>query len=677
MIERKFMPFMPEVTSLIMYAVFVLALVLFFYGLRSQLVHFGIGFKEVLISIHRQISKNPKLTIIGTAKYLFLQKKTQETTSGKLLHSPIFFAFLVLLIGTSLVAFDEDILGKISNIKLLSGVFYLSFEFILDTAGLFFFLGLVAAFFRRVILKPAYIHTKETDYWVLCLLAIIVISGFIIEALRLHLDSTPYAKYSFVGNFLKTNFFKNTETASSLIIYRFFWFFHLFAAMSFIALIPFTKLKHLLLIPFNYMISPPKPYGDKAKMSTPFNILEIDEEDDASKEKLENIGIGSVEDFKWDELLQVSSCINCGRCEDACPAHNAGRLLSPRNVIQKIGDQIIIEDRGKSFFEEVVLKEEMWGCTNCYACIESCPAFIRHVDHFINLRRFIVNSAFEDEEKISVLESIDRNGNPYGLPSYERAEWLLEHQVSTVNEKDEFEYLYFIGCSSSYDQRCREITKAVIKILNSAGIDFAILGEGERCCGEPAKRMGEEGLFQMTAIQNIEAFDALDVKKVLVHCPHCYNTIKHEYRDFNGNYEVIHHSELIFDLIKNQSLDVQTTNALGTITFHDPCNLGRLNGVFDLPRNVLTSFGILKEMDRCKETSFCCGGGGGNAFFSVNEERRISKIRVNEALETGASIIGSACPFCMNMFEDIRGDLAKDIEAPQILDIAEIVSRQI
>jgi Fe-S oxidoreductase/nitrate reductase gamma subunit len=674
LVERKFMPFMPASTSLIMYAVFFLALAIFLYGVRYQLAHIGIGFKEFLISVYKQVTKNSKPTVIEIVNQLFMQKKTQETASGKLLHSPIFYASLVLLAGTAIVAVDEDILSKIGDFKLLSGSFYLSFELVLDTAGLLFILGLAVALFRRLVFKPAYIHTKAADYWVLCLLLIIIISGFIIEALRLQLDKVPYAKYSFVGNFLKAHLFRDIETTSGLITYRIFWFFHFIAAMSAIALIPFTKLKHLLLIPFNYIICPPKPYGQKAKVNTPYNILEIDEEDDASKEKLKHVGVGSVKDLNWKECLQIYSCINCGRCEEVCPACKAGRLLSPRNVIQKIGDQIAYEDKAKDLFEKVILQEEMWGCTNCYACIEVCPAFIQHVDHFINFRRFIVNNAFEDEAKISVLEGIDRNGNPYGLPSYERAEWLSEHQVSTILEKDEDEYLYFIGCSSSYDQRCRKITEAVINILNFAEVDFAILGEEERCCGEPAKRMGEEGLYQLTAVQNIELFESFSTRKIIVHCPHCYNMFKYEYKDFGGAYDVIHHSELISNLIKKGKIKFKQEKPLHKITFHDPCNLGRLNGIYDQPRKSLASLGEIIEMNHCKEKALCCGGGAGNAFYKVEtEEKRISQIRIEEALKTEASKLGLACPFCMIMFEDAKGLIANK-QSPALYDIAEIVS---
>ncbi len=636
-----------------------------------------VSFTDVSKFFLKQIKNDPKAAAIRIKRYILFQKKTQDTISGKLIHSSIFFSFLVLLAGTTIVAIDKDIVGKIWGVKILKDTNYLLFEFILDTAGIVFLFGLAASFCRRIALKPSYLHTEPADYWILGLFLFILLSGFIVEALRLQLGNVSYAKFSYVGNFLKIWLFKGIETESGVIIYRTLWFVHCIAAMSFIAVIPFTKLRHFLFIPVNLLLYPPKAYDEKAKLSTPFNILEIDENDDEIDESMEKIGVGSLEDMEWHERLQIYSCINCGRCEDACPAHNSGRLLSPRNIIQKIGKEISTDKNSEVLFENTILHEELWGCTNCYACTEVCPSFIRHVDHFINFRRFVVNSGFEDEGKISILGNIDRNGNPYGLPSYSRAEWLEAYNVPTAAEKDEIEYLYFIGCASSYDQRCQQITKSVINILNHAGIDFAILGEEERCCGEPAKRMGEEGLFQMTAMQNIELFESYGAKNVLVHCPHCYNMLKHEYKDFNGNYNVIHHTELINDLFETGRIRLNNSDRLETITFHDPCNLGRLNGIFKEPRNILKNFGKLREMNRCREESFCCGGGGGNAFYKINEAKRMSQIRIEEALKTNASTIAAACPFCVVMFEDVMGNLAKEKRNLQLRDIAEIVSERL
>lgn len=676
MIEREFMPLMPENTIPIMYAIFIIAMFVFFHGIKRILSSFEIGYRDLVKCVFETIKAKPKEVARNFFKFIVLQTKTQESSSARLLHSPIFFAFLMLIAGTTVVAIDEDVIGKIVDFKLLTGYFYLVFEILMDTAGLGFLFGLTLVIVRRCVSKPKFLHTKKEDYWVICMLFIILVSGYFVEALRLKLSPTTYNEYSYVANFLNLTLLGNPGGWAGIKIYRFLWYFHFISAMVFIAVMPRCKLKHLFIIPLSLIIYPPKTYEGKAKLSTPFNILEMDENDPDGGENLDKIGVGDIGSLKWNERLQISACINCGRCENVCPANNSGRLLSPRNVIQKLGNEISIKNISGDIFENVISHEEMWGCTNCYACTEVCPSFISHVDYFINFRRHIVNEGFEDESKISILGNIDRNGNPYGLPSYERSQWLEDMNVPKIADKENVEYLYFIGCSSSYDQRCQEITKAVIAILDHAGVDYGILMEEERCCGEPAKRMGEEGLFQMTAIQNIEMFESYGAKNIIVHCPHCYNMLKHEYKEFNGNYKVIHHSDLIADLIQNKKLKLSRSDSLSDIIFHDPCNLGRLNGIFEAPRNILRKFGNLKEMKRARADSFCCGGGGGNAFYKVDEGKRISQIRLEEALELNPSLIASACPFCMIMFEDVKGGLASNDYCPQVLDIAEIVHKQ-
>jgi Fe-S oxidoreductase/nitrate reductase gamma subunit len=678
MIERKFMPFMPEFTGFILYGIFILALLIFFYGIHRQLAKYGVSYGSFFRTLGSRIKADPQKFLSEFVKYIGFQRKTQTTFLGTIVHSPIFYSFLALLLGTTLVFVDVDILGKISDLKILQGDFYLVFEVVLDTAGLLFLVGIGVAFFRRLILRPSYIHSKGSDYVALTFLLVIVVSGFFLEGLRIHQAQISHAGFSYIGHFIAQNFFADAPPDRTLSAYRFLWFFHMTAVFGFIAYIPFSKFKHFLLIPVNLLLYPPKTYAEKAKLSTPINILEIEEDDEAAEEDTDQIGVGSLEDLDWRQKLQLDSCTNCGRCEDVCPANKAGRLLSPRNVIQKLGNEIAVFPNSRPFFEEVIHQEEMWGCTNCYACMEACPSFIRQVDYFLDFRRFIVGQAFDDEAKITLLGNIERNGNPYGLPSYDRTEWLSEYDVSNAAEKDSFEYLYFIGCSSCYDQRSKEITQSVITVLNTAGIDFVIMGEEEKCCGEPAKRIGEEGLFQMTAIENIELFNAYEVRKILVHCPHCYNTLKHEYKDFGADYEIIHHSQLLFELIQDGRLELRKSDRYKSITFHDPCNLGRLNGIFEQPRKILAKLGEIREMDHFKAKSLCCGGGGGNAFYQIEkEEKRISQIRLEEAVASGSDRIGLACPFCMIMFEDAKGNFPEEVNVPEFFDLAEMVSQSI
>ena len=674
MLERQFMLFLPEYTSYIMYSAFIIAFFFHLYGIKILSDQFDKDTRGLFSNVFNEIKKINGKQLVSFVFFILFQKKTNNETAGKYFHTPFFYGFLVLTVGTVLVGIEEDILKKLWDIVFLKGFFYLIFEFVLETAGIIVLAGIALLLWRRMVTKPSYLPSANIDYALLLLLLLIVLTGFLLESLRIGLDPKNAAAASYIGSFLWSFLLSGADSSILSRWYRGMWFFHMTLSMTFIAILPYTKLKHILLIPLNFIINPPKSEGEKAKLDTPFNILEMKEDSEDGNETLSKVGVGSTDEFEWKERLQFISCINCGRCEDICPAYSAGRKLSPRNVIQKVSREIRENKPGKMFIGDVITQEEMWGCTHCHACIEVCPSFIRHVDHFLNFRRFIVNTEFEEKTKISIFGNLDRNGNPYGLPSYDRTEWLTEYQVSTVTEKDEFEYLYFIGCSSSYDQRCQKITKAIISILNLAGIDFAILGEEEKCCGEPAKRMGEEGLFQMMAIQNIELFDSFGVKKILVHCPHCYNMLKHEYKDLYGNYKVVNHSELISELIESGKIKIEKMRAFGSLTFHDPCNIGRLNGIFEQPRNALEGIGKLVEMDRNKEKSLCCGGGGGNAFYKVNEVKRISQIRLEEALKVGPQVLAVACPFCMTMFEDVRGDLPQNANIPKVLDIAEVVS---
>lgn len=671
MIEKEYFILMPAYTKILIYPVFILALIIFAYGFKKNLSENNVPFKAFFKRIYNNLTDRENHIIQNLLSLTILQKKTNKTLWGLIIHAPIFYGFITLLIGTSLIALEVDVLSYLGEYRIIRGTFYLIYELVLDTAGILFILGIILAFCRRAIIKPDFIHSTISDYLVLFLLVFIGITGFVVEALRLELVPKGYSNYSYIGNFIESVFVDVTDRKTGILLYQVLWFGHMLSAMIFVAAIPFVKLKHLFQIPANFLIHPQTSKSNKAKLDLPFNILEIDENSEGDDDLLETIGVGAITDFKWEDLYSIDSCINCGRCEEVCPAVQSGRELSPRNVISKISYEIKHKNKNGNFFDGIIKKDEMWECLNCYACVEVCPAFLTHVDYFLNMRRFIVNNQFEDEEKINIIGNLDSNGNPYGLPSYSRADWQNDIKINKCDDVDSFEYLYFVGCSSSYDQRCQNISKSIIEILEAADVQYAVLSEDERCCGEPAKRIGEEGLFQMIALENIELFSKYNVKKILVHCPHCYNMLKHEYKDFNGNYEVLHHTELISDLIKTKKIKFNGKYNKEKMTFHDPCNLGRLNGIYDEPRFILNNLGSINEMKKHRELSFCCGGGGGNSFYKVNEKTRPSIERLEQAKNTKADVLGVACPFCMTMFEDAKGSTSS--ESIVIKDIAEIV----
>jgi Fe-S oxidoreductase len=385
--------------------------------------------------------------------------------------------------------------------------------------------------------------------------------------------------------------------------------------------------------------------------------------------------VRGAQDFAPLQKLALDACTNCGRCQDVCPAHASGRDLSPRLVVRDLAEQNAFESSGDALALGTVREAELWACTMCNACVSVCPVFIDQVDYITEFRRTLVAESRLDGKKKIFLENVGRSGNPFGLPQHERLDWLLKLGVPTIAENPGAEYLYWVGCQSSYDPRSREVTRAMVKLLKAANVSFAVLGDEEVCTGEPVRRMGEEGRFQELVMKNVETLKGHNVKKILVHCAHCFNTFKNEYPEFGGDFEVVHHTQLLSKLALEGKLP--RASMAGSVTFHDPCNLGRINGVVEEPRQALRSLqGLdLREMRRTKEASFCCGGGGANVWYEVQEKKKIGIIRVEEARATGAETLAVACPFCITMFEDATKALGD--ERTKVLDMAEIMARSL
>ncbi|HYW00773.1 MAG TPA: (Fe-S)-binding protein, partial [Candidatus Acidoferrum sp.] len=341
-------------------------------------------------------------------------------------------------------------------------------------------------------------------------------------------------------------------------------------------------------------------------------------------------------------------------------------------VVQDLGADMRGDKKVDVFSSGAIREQELWSCTTCNACVDACPVFINPLDFIIEFRRTLVADGKLDKMKRTFLENIAQTNNPYGLPQNDRQTWLKELNVPTVQENPSAEYLYWIGCQGSYDPRARKITKSVLKILKRANVNFAVLGNEEACTGESVRRLGEEAKFQELVMKNLETIRSAGVKKIIVHCAHCFNTFLNEYPEFGAEFTVVHHSQLINELIKGGKL--KPGEVRSKVTFHDPCNLGRMNGVFEDPRQVLQSTKGLElvEMKRSRGDSFCCGGGGANVWYEVPEKKKIGVIRVEEAIRTGAETLAVACPFCITMFED--GAKALGNENLAVKDIAEIIA---
>jgi Fe-S oxidoreductase len=454
------------------------------------------------------------------------------------------------------------------------------------------------------------------------------------------------------------------------------WWMALGLILGFMPYFPYSKHAHLFMAPLNYMAK-----IDRRSLST----LEImDLEDDA----IDQFGASKLEHLPQKELLDAYACIMCNRCQDACPAYYTGKELSPSAL--EINKRYYLNENLKEFSEGadsleglskwMLSEEAAWSCTTCGFCIEVCPVGNEPMVDILRMRQDLVlmESNFP-RDAMETFDKIENYGNPWGMSPNDREKWTEGMDVPKMREKGSAEYLYWAGCSGAYDDRGKDISRSVAKIMNESGIDYAILGNEETCTGDSARRIGNEYLFQMQAAQNMENFEKYDVKKIVTQCPHCLTTLKNDYGEIGAELEVIHHSEFIADLIKDGKISPDKSLE-EDITFHDACYVGRHHGEYDAPRDVLQSVmgedAKLVEMPRNKKESFCCGAGGGNMWYDIDKGKRINVERFEEAIDTGAKKVATSCNFCMIMMEDARKVTGQD-EAMEVYDISELVAQRI
>jgi Fe-S oxidoreductase len=606
------------------------------------------------------------------------QRKIFQRALPGFMHAFIFWGFLVLL--TTILEALGGIVSRGWTLPWIGDSAWL--HVVQDLFAGLVLVGLGIAVYIRKVQRPDRFkgsHLREADYILIWIFAIIV-TLFGIQSTAIAAGGVPNASAYFISNPLSNIWGAMSTDALATLNYAFIWA-HVVLILGFLVYIPYSKHLHIITSAINVFFTNTKPRGTLRPLKIDMEALETSDE-------MPVLGAASLQDLTWKQNLDLYTCTECGRCQNVCPAWNTGKPLSPKLLIMNLrdhlfeeGPKILAAQQKNEQHEPVPLNpdviddEVVWDCVTCGACMQECPVNIEHIDHIVDMRRNLVmaESRFPTEAG-TLLRNIENSNNPWGMQQGSRADWAngLEFEVPQVNGTAP-EYLYWVGCAGSFDERARKITQSVARVLDRAGVKFAILGPQELCTGDPARRAGNEYLFQMLAEQNVETLNSKNVQKVVVNCPHCFNTLRNEYPQYGGNYEVIHHTQLFAKLIEEGKLQ-PTEEVQGMLTYHDPCYLGRHNDVYDAPRTVLDAVPGLKtiEMTRHKERGFCCGAGGSRMWMEEHLGKRINNERTEEAISTGADTLGVACPYCLIMLDD--GAKAKGGQL-QVLDVAQIVDR--
>ncbi len=574
------------------------------------------------------------------------QRKLLQRFVPGLMHAFIFWGFLVLL-PTILIAMI-GIVDKRATFPWLGHQGW--YAFMVDLFVILVLIGVVAAVYVRKVVRPKRFegsHLGEADL-ILALIAMIVITLLLWHASRIALGLNEWPKADAPLSHLLSHLFGHN--GATRVLERVFVWAHVLTILTFLAYLPFSKHLHIATAALNVWFGRTRARGR-------LEPLRFEPEEGESDEDL-RFGAGVATDLTWKQVLDTFSCTECGRCQDACPAFATGKLLSPKLVIMGLRDQVFAEGGvgGDSelapLVPTAVPEESVWDCVTCGACVQACPVSIEHIDHIVDLRRHLVmvESSFPSEAE-PMLRDVERSSNPWGRPQSTRAEWAAELGVPVLEPGDPApEYLYWVGCASSFDERARQTATSTAKLLQRAGVEFAILGPRESCTGDPARRMGNEYVFQAAAEENVSTLNDAGVRKIIANCPHCFNTLANEYPDFGGNYEVVHHSELLARLVADGRLKPKRDAGL-KVTYHDSCYLARHNDVLQAPRDLAAAVGEPIEMKRSGRETFCCGAGGAHMWM---EERAgaINENRVREAAGTGADTLAVACPYCTVMLAD-------------------------
>lgn len=682
-------------------AVIAYAGYLFVYLIRTRMAYIQLGKK---IEFDRRFKERWDLLKVN----VFGQKKLLKDKKSGIIHVMFFYGFILVQFG----AIDFVWKGLAPGSHLPLGPLYPAFTFFQEIVTLVILIAVFWAFHRRYVEKLVRLKRNFKSGLVLIFIGGLMISVLLGNGMGIIWHGEELSWSEPIASAIAYVFSGINETVAISLFY-FSWWVHLLILLTFLVYVPQSKHAHLIAGPVNVFFG---------RLSNPGKLEKIDFEDETQ----ETFGVSKIEDFRQNQLIDLYSCVECGRCTNMCPATGTGKMLSPMDLILKLrdhltdkgaavtskapwvpvvafnntqGNQLAMMAAGKgqqesaatalaydpSLIGDVITEEEIWACTTCRNCEDQCPVMNEHVDKIIDLRRYLVLTEGKmDAEAQRAMTNIERQGNPWGLNRKERETWRQgddEVTVPTVKEKskagEEFEYLFWVGSMGSYDNRSQKIAISFAKLMNEAGISFAILGNKEKNSGDTPRRLGNEFVFQEMATKNIEEFEKAGVKKIVTIDPHAYNTFKNEYPDFGLQAEVYHHTELLAQWVKEGRLK-PVHSIEETVTYHDSCYLGRYNEVYEAPRDILKAIpGVnLVEMARNRETGMCCGAGGGLMWMEETAGSRINVARTEQALAVQPSIIGTGCPYCLTMISD--GTKAKEVEETvQTLDVTEILERSV
>jgi len=610
-------------------------------------------------------------------KVLLTDVLGQSNVRRKLLpgmaHTFIFFGFLAVQ-PHSLELMIQGVFPGFHVSHLAPGI-YSSYLLVADTLAIFVLIGLGYALYRRLFEKPEYLTNGLDAKLIILFTAVIILSFYLVNAFQMTqiTDGTfDYAACFTVSAGLASLFGLSSLTTAQLSLgYEISYFIHILTIFGFLVYIPGSKHLHLLAAVPNVFLKP---------LEREKSITKTDIED----EDVESFGLGRVSDLNWKSVLDLYACTECGRCQEQCPADSTGKPLSPKMVVSDIKHDLF-DQAGPLLAGEVdaveplvregspVSEDVLWSCTTCRACEDICPVNIQHLDIILEARKYqvLMEAAFPSEMQ-ETFTNLENQSNPWGFANDTRADWCKDLDVPLMSDQPEADILYFVGCAGSFDDRGKKISRALVRVLKKAGVNFAILGQEEQCNGDVARRAGNEYLAQMMIQENVETLKQYNPKKILTGCPHCYNIIKNEYPQFGAKYDVVHHTAFLLDMVKQGHLK-PNGSALGNIAFHDSCYLGRWNGIIDAPRELLRSMNTGGELlfpKRQGDKGFCCGAGGARMFMEETLGKRINIERSEELLSTGSKTVAAACPFCVTMLGDGISDCQGDMD---VKDIAEIV----